>query len=59
LRACPDCGQKRFQRIHRVGWWERWILTLYGLYPWVCRNCGRKMYRFKEQPSESVETEQS
>jgi hypothetical protein len=42
-----------------VGFWERWILTLYGLYPWVCRNCGRKMYRFKEHPTESVEPEQS
>jgi hypothetical protein len=37
--------------------WERWILTIYGLYPWACRNCGRKMYRFKERAS-SFEGEQ-
>jgi hypothetical protein len=35
---------------------ERWILPIYGLYPWVCRTCGRKMLRFKEQPSSKADT---
>jgi hypothetical protein len=38
------------------------VLTLYGLYPWVCRSCGRKMYRFKERATagtSETETEQS
>jgi ribosomal protein L40E len=48
MRACRQCGERRFQRIHRNGFWERWVLAVYGLYPWVCRKCGHKMYRFKE-----------
>lgn len=53
------CGERRFQRLHRVGLWERWFLTLYGLYPWVCRNCGRKMYRFKERARGDAEREEA
>jgi hypothetical protein len=39
---CPECGCDRVYRIERVGFLRRRVFPIFGLYPWVCRECGRE-----------------
>jgi hypothetical protein len=40
---CPACGCDRVYRIERRGFVRKRIYTLFGLYPWECRECGREV----------------
>jgi hypothetical protein len=42
--ARPSCGSMNLHASHRKGLWERWILTLRGIRPLVCNDCGTRFY---------------
>jgi predicted RNA-binding Zn-ribbon protein involved in translation (DUF1610 family) len=39
---CPNCGGDRTYRIERRGLLRRSVFPIFGLYPWVCKGCGRE-----------------
>jgi hypothetical protein len=43
-RKCPHCAGKEFRRINRVGFFQRHVLPLFGLYPWECALCRRRTF---------------
>lgn len=45
IQTCP-CRQRLFARASRRGLLEDYLLRVFGLYPWRCRDCQHKVYRF-------------
>ena len=39
---CPSCGGDRMYRTDRRGLLRRSVFPIFGLYPWVCKGCGRE-----------------
>lgn len=36
---CPSCKLPTIRRIPREGFWQKYILSLFGYYPWKCSRC--------------------
>ncbi len=43
-KACPNCGCEDLRRSHRRGWFEV-FLSVAGVFPWRCQNCGTRIRR--------------
>ena len=39
---CPKCKSKRSSRIKRAGLLQRYLLQLFGYFPWRCNACGTR-----------------
>lgn len=48
LPHCPQCEQVELRRHGRVGFLQRSVLPLLGLYPWECGLC-RKIYLLRQR----------
>jgi hypothetical protein len=44
VRRCPTCGHRHYRRLPRDGFMERSVLAFFGLFPWECRLCQRRLY---------------
>jgi transposase-like protein len=42
--TCRRCDQP-LERLHRHGFFERYVLNLVGVYPWRCRHCQITFYQ--------------
>ena len=42
-KTCLKCMTGPLERLPRTWLWDR-ILSLAGLFPWECRNCGARSY---------------
>lgn len=43
---CRNCGGTCLRRVSRSGFLQLKILPFFGLYPWVCEECGEvRLYR--------------
>ena len=42
--ACPYCGSPELDRSTRRGPWERFILPVFRMRPYRCRDCDRRHY---------------
>lgn len=40
---CPACGGDRMYRVERRGILRRRVYPIFGLYPWVCKECGNEV----------------
>ncbi len=40
---CPECGRGNLNRCGRKGLWEQVVLPLFGVYPWRCGRCRRRI----------------
>ena len=45
---CPTCGLVSLRRCGRKGLWERYVLTIFGIYPWRCGRC-RTRFRLSDR----------
>jgi len=52
-RICPHCGTTHFHRTQWKGLVERWVLYVWGLRPYQCRECYKRFYL---RPLESAGT---
>lgn len=39
---CPQCGLEHPHRVKRKGFFETWIYSYFGYYPWRCNRCGSR-----------------
>ena len=37
--SCPICHSRAVRRSKRRGFWQTVVLSMFGRYPWVCREC--------------------
>ena len=44
-RVCTRCGNRRFERVPRIGLMQAQVMPFFNLYPWRCVLCGRVIYR--------------
>jgi len=44
--VCPKCESMNLAESHRRGWYERWVLTLFGIFPLRCLDCGTRFYSY-------------
>ncbi|WP_419804773.1 hypothetical protein [Terriglobus sp.] len=45
-RICSSCKRSNLRRSARHGFMETFVYSLFGMYPWRCRQCGiRTMLR--------------
>lgn len=51
-RICSNCNCSNLRRSSRQGFVERFVYSLFGLYPWRCRQCCmRSMLRDRGEQS--------
>jgi len=56
---CPACKGNVAIRVSRSGFWQRRVLSFFGIYPWKCGACGSAfLYRCRGhhriEPSQRV-----
>jgi ribosomal protein L37AE/L43A len=51
-RACPKCGSNDVRRSSREGLWAG-VLSMLGRWPFRCRSCRSRFYRYASPPSEN------
>ena len=49
-RICPSCGRGILTRCGRKGLWEKYVLPLFGVFPWRCGR-GRTRFRLSDRGS--------
>lgn len=37
---CPSCNVVPIRRVSREGFWQKYICSMFGYYPWKCPRCG-------------------
>lgn len=42
-RICPACGRGVITRCSRKGLWEKYVLPLFGVFPWRCGRCRTRL----------------
>lgn len=42
-RICPTCGRGILTRCGRKGPWEKYVLPLFGVFPWRCGRCRTRL----------------
>lgn len=42
-RICPTCGRGIITRCGRKGPWEKYVLPLFGVFPWRCARCRTRL----------------
>ena len=42
-RICPVCGRGILTRCGRKGPWEKYVLPLFGVFPWRCGRCRTRL----------------
>jgi hypothetical protein len=42
--VCRACGDQHLRRLARIGFLQRYVLPLFGLYPWECFVCRKTRY---------------
>lgn len=50
-RGCPKCGSIDVRRSSRDGFWAS-LLALMGRWPYRCRSCRSRFYRFAPPPAD-------
>ena len=43
IPPCPKCGSGKTERVKRAGFFQRVVLSRFGIYPWECNGC-RKIF---------------
>lgn len=43
-RVCSSCGGRELRRVNRSGFFQRQVLTYFGLYPWECVLCRSRRF---------------
>ena len=41
---CKHCGSPYLERQRRRGLLRRWLLPLFGIYPWQCLTCYKNQF---------------
>jgi hypothetical protein len=49
------CKNAQVRRDRRRGFAERNVLWLVGLFPWICKECGLRVMRFKRTDEHGID----
>ena len=48
--TCPDCGTQKMRRLPRLGFLQKKLWPLFGLYPWECPICRKTRLVQRRKP---------
>ena len=51
-RGCPKCGSADVRRSSRDGFWAS-VFALVGRWPYRCRSCRSRFFRYSAPPSDN------